>query len=50
MQFEAHPVIMDGIVFFKPVDNALADIAEGSDIVGEYFEVDGRHISKRFNY
>jgi len=40
MKLEAHPVILQGIFFFQPVDNALADVAEGSDIVGIYFEVD----------
>jgi len=40
MQFEAHPVIIDEIFFFQPVDKALADIAEGSNVIGKYFEVD----------
>jgi hypothetical protein len=37
-------LIIDGVFFFQPVDNALADIAEGSDVVGKYFEVDGHLI------
>ena len=40
MKLVTHPLVVDGVFFFQPVDNALADIAEGSDIVGKYFEVD----------
>ena len=40
MQFETHPFIINSVFFLQLVDNALADITEGSDIVGEYFEVD----------
>ncbi len=49
MKLETHPLIIDGVVFFQPVDNALADITEGSDIVGKYFEVD-RHFLPRKLY
>ena len=40
MKLEAQPLIINGVFFFQPVDKALADIAEGSDIVGKYFKVD----------
>jgi hypothetical protein len=40
MKLVTHPFIINGIFFLQPVDNALADITEGSDIVGKYFEVD----------
>lgn len=34
--FKGEPFIFNGELFFQLVDNALADIAEGSYIVGEY--------------
>lgn len=40
MKLETHPLIINGVFLFQPVDNALADITEGSNIVGKYFEVD----------
>jgi hypothetical protein len=45
MKLVTHPLIVNGVFFLQPVDNALADITEGSDIVGKYFEVDGHSIS-----
>ena len=36
MNFKGEPLILNGKFFFQLVDNALADIAEGSYIVGEY--------------
>jgi len=39
MQLVTHPGIVNGVFFFQLVDKALADIAEGSDIIGKYFEV-----------
>ena len=45
MKLVAYPLIIDGVFFLQPVDNALADVAEGSDIVGKYFEVDCHFIS-----
>jgi hypothetical protein len=39
MKLVAYPAILDGVLFLQPVDNALADITEGSDIVGKYFNV-----------
>jgi hypothetical protein len=40
MKLVTHPLIINGVFFFQPVDKALADITEGSDIVGKYFKVD----------
>jgi hypothetical protein len=40
MKLVTHPGIINSVFFLQLVDNALADIAEGSDIVGKYFEVD----------
>ena len=40
MKLETHPLIVNVIFFFQPVDNALADIAKGSDVIGEYFDGD----------
>ncbi len=40
MKLETHPFIINNVFFLQLVDNALADITEGSDIVGEYFKVD----------
>ena len=44
MKLVAYPLVLDGVFFLQPVDNALADITEGSDIVGKYFEVDGHFL------
>ncbi|HCS77058.1 hypothetical protein KN63_07380 [Smithella sp. F21] len=35
-------MLMNRIFLFQLIDNSLADIAEGSDIIGKYFEVDHR--------
>ena len=40
MKLVTHPCIINCVFFLQLVDNALADITEGSDIVGKYFEVD----------
>jgi hypothetical protein len=40
MKLETYPLIINGVLFLQLVDNALADITEGSDIVGKYFKVD----------
>jgi hypothetical protein len=40
MKLVTHPRIINSVFFLQLVDNALADITEGSDIVGKYFEVD----------
>jgi hypothetical protein len=40
MKLVTHPSIINSVFFLQLVDNALADITEGSDIVGKYFEVD----------
>lgn len=39
MQFVTYPGIVNGVFFFQLVDKALADITEGSNIIGKYFEV-----------
>jgi hypothetical protein len=44
----AHPGVFDGVFFFQLVDNALADVTEGSDIIGKYFEVDHPFIPRLF--
>jgi hypothetical protein len=44
MKLETHPLIINGVFFFQLVDNALADITEGSDIVGKYFKIDHHFI------
>ena len=44
MKLETHPLIINGVFFFQTVDNALADITEGSNIVGKYFKVDHHSI------
>jgi len=46
MNFKGEPFILDGKFFFQLVDNALADIAEGSDIIGKYFEADHHSIPR----
>jgi hypothetical protein len=45
MNFKGEPFILDGKFFFQLVDNALADIAEGSYIVREYPHLYGHGIS-----
>jgi hypothetical protein len=40
MKLVTHPGIINSVFFLQLVDNALADITEGSDIVGKYFKVD----------
>ena len=40
MELEAHPSIINVVFFLQPIDNALADIAERSDVVGKYFDFD----------
>ena len=45
MNFKGEPFILDGKFFFQLVDNALADIAEGSYIVGEDTHLYGHGIS-----
>ena len=49
MKLETHPRIFNGVFFFQLVDNALADITEGSDIIGKYFEVDHDFIPRLQN-
>ena len=44
MEFVADPGILNVIRLLELVDNALADIAEGSDIIRKYFEVDHHFI------
>jgi len=44
MQFVANPSIFNGVFLFQLIDNALADITEGSDIIGKYFEIDHHFI------
>jgi hypothetical protein len=48
VKLEAYPLVGDVVFFFQPIDNPLADIAEGSDIVGKYFEVDHDFVSPGF--
>jgi hypothetical protein len=45
MNFKGEPFILDGEFFFQLVDNALADIAEGSYVVGKYAQLYGHGIS-----
>jgi hypothetical protein len=44
MKLETHPFIINSVFFLQLVDKALADITEGSDIVGKDFEVDHYNI------
>ena len=44
MKLETHPFIINRVFFLQLVDKALADITEGSDIVGKDFEVDHYNI------
>jgi hypothetical protein len=37
VEFIADPGFVDVVSLLQFVDNALADVAEGSDIIGEYF-------------
>jgi hypothetical protein len=46
MKLVTHPRIFDFVFFFQLVDNAFADITEGSDIIGKYFEVDHHFIPR----
>jgi hypothetical protein len=45
MNFKGQPFILNGEFFFQLVDNALADIAEGSYVVGEYAHLYGHGMS-----
>jgi hypothetical protein len=45
MELVTHPRIFDFVFFFQLVDNALADIAEGSYVVGEYAHLYGHGMS-----
>ena len=45
MNFKGEPFILNGEFFFQCVDNALADIAEGSYVVGEYAHLYGHGMS-----
>jgi len=40
MEFVADPGILNVVRLLELVDNALADIAEGSDVIGKYSNVD----------
>ena len=40
MEFVADPGILNVVRLLELVDNALADIAEGSDVIGENSNVD----------
>ncbi len=44
VDFKGKPFILDRKFFFQLVDNALADIAEGSYIVGKYAHLYGHCI------
>ena len=39
MKLVTHPLVIDDVFILQLVDNALADITKGSDVVGKYFEV-----------
>jgi hypothetical protein len=43
MELVADPGVLYFEFFFQFVDNALADIAERSDIVGKYFDFNHSH-------
>lgn len=45
MEFKAQPGVIDIEFFLKVVDNALADVAEWSDIVGKNLKFDCHIIS-----
>jgi len=40
MKFIAYPVLLNLVIFLQSVDNAFADVTEGSDIIGKYFKID----------
>ncbi len=40
MQLVTYPCILNAVFFFQLIDNALADIAEGSDVIGKYSKDD----------
>ena len=40
MKLVANPNVFNVVFVLKLVDNALADIAEGSDVVRKYFDFD----------
>jgi hypothetical protein len=44
MEFVADPCILDVVRLPELIDNALADITEGSDIIGKYSDVDAHLI------
>jgi hypothetical protein len=48
MEFIADPGILDVVRFLELVDNALADIAEGSDVIGKDSNVDA-HLMPHFS-
>ena len=48
MNFKGEPFILNGEFFFQLVDNALADIAEGSYIVGKYAHLYGHGMNPSF--
>jgi hypothetical protein len=50
MEFIADPGILDVIRFLELVDKALADIAEGSDVIGKDSNVDAHLIPSNSQY
>jgi len=46
MEFVTDPGFVDVVCLLKLVDNALADIAEGSNVIRKYFDVDA-HFNSR---
>jgi hypothetical protein len=44
MKLVTYPSLFDCIFFFQLVDKALADITEGSNVIGKDFEVDHHFI------
>jgi hypothetical protein len=49
VEFITYPGFVDVICLLELVDNALADIAEGSDIIGEYLYL-YCHLQKSYRY
>lgn len=45
MEFVADPDFVNVVCFLKLVDNALADIAEGSNVIRKNFDVDAHFSS-----
>jgi hypothetical protein len=45
MKLVTHPIIINSVFFLQLVDNALADIAEGSYVVGENAHLYGHGMS-----